>query len=111
MTSTTNTMSGSIVVSPSTRVMLNRDVDHFSSHSMTNAFDLQPSESNCVKPKKRHLSSMALVLMLHSSSTSSPVDDSNDKLDKLLMALGSSGGPKIASAVLQTFLNHGALGL
>ena len=103
MTSAMNTTFGSGVASPSTGVVFNRDVDDFSSHGVTNAFGLQPSESNYVKPNKRPLSSMSPAWIFHSSSASSPVDNSNDKLDKLFMALGSSGGPKIISAVLQTW--------
>ena len=66
MASATNTTFGSGILSPSKGIAFNRDVDDFSSHGMTNAFESQPSESNCVKHKKCPLSSMSLTLMFHS---------------------------------------------
>ena len=105
-TRATNTTFGSGVLSPSKGIAFNRD-DDFPSHGMTNEFELQPSESICIKRKKRPLSSMSLALTFHSSSTTSPVDNSNDELDKLLMALGSSGGPKIIdSSMSHQFKNE-----
>jgi len=62
---------------------------------------LQPAESNYITPMKRPLSSMAPT-MLFANSAGSP----DTSLGKLLLVLGSSGGPKIITSVLQVILNR-----
>merc|ERR1712157_618318 len=95
MTTTVNTIFGCGVVSQG--VLLNSDMDDFSSPNVTNMFGLYPSEANYIQPRKRPLSSMSPTLVFYSG--------------RLFMVLGASGGPKIITATLQSFINHALLGM
>lgn len=99
MTSSVNTLFGSGVVSQSTGIFLNSQMDDFANPGVPNYFGLQPSEANYIKPRKKPLSSMSPTLVFrqrHKKATD---------LGEFFMALGASGGPKIITAVLQSFLN------
>ena len=80
----------------------------FSSPGLTNNFGLVPSVSNYIAPRKRPLSSMSPTLIFRSKD--SVTNKNEQSIGKLFMAVGASGGPRIISATLQTFLNHAFCG-
>lgn len=93
-------------------------MDDFATPGRANFFGLQPSKTNYIKPGKRPLSSMSPTLVFHSHYSSERPDinpntanNINNDLGKLFMVLGSSGGPKIITSVLQVILNHAILGM
>lgn len=103
MTSSINTYFGSGILSPRTGILLNSQMDDFATPSRPNFFGLEPAESNYIQPGKKPLSSMSPMLIFEPAVdvTKQPLS-----LGDLSLALGGSGGPKIISATLQTFLNH-----
>lgn len=114
MTTTVNTKFGSAVVSPSTGILFNDQMDDFSTPGRANFFGLQPSASNYISPGKRPLSSMSPTLIFHPSrddNSSNGENDHGNELGRLIMALGGSGGPKIITAVFQVFFNYAVLGM
>lgn len=82
-------------------------MDDFATPGRPNAFGLQPSESNYVSAGKRPLSSMAPTMLFYSGSNF----ESKTNLGRLFMVLGSSGGPKIITSIIQVILNHAILGI
>ena len=96
LTSTINTGFGSKVLSPSTGILLNNQMDDFSTPSQNNVYGIPPSESNFIFPGKKPLSSMSPMIILQ---------DNQPRL-----VIGASGGPRIISAVLQTILRTVAYG-
>ncbi|HCU23668.1 MAG TPA: gamma-glutamyltransferase, partial [Deltaproteobacteria bacterium] len=91
MTLTLNLSFGSCVTAGATGIMMNDEMDDFSvDPSSPNAFGLLQSEHNAVAPGKRPLSSMSPTLVTRNQ--------------RALLALGSPGGPRIISSVLQTLL-------
>jgi gamma-glutamyltranspeptidase/glutathione hydrolase/leukotriene-C4 hydrolase len=97
MTSTVNLEFGSFVVSPSTGIILNDEMDDFSIPNRTNAFGIPPSENNFIAPGKRPLSSMSPFIVL--------------KDDQVYLVAGASGGPRIISATYQVLLNSLVFGM
>ncbi len=92
-TQTINYTFGSCVVAEGTGIVLNDEMDDFSKKPGTaNVFGLVGSDANAVAAGKTMLSSMSPTLVF-------------DKDDKLLLAVGSPGGPRIISATLQTIIN------
>jgi gamma-glutamyltranspeptidase / glutathione hydrolase / leukotriene-C4 hydrolase len=91
MTTTINLGFGSQWASPSTGMLLNDELDDFSTPNMTNFFGYPPSPNNYIVPNKRPLSSMSPTIVL---------DD-----DRLKLVAGGSGGSKIITATFQTLLN------
>lgn len=106
ITTSVNTQFGCGVVSESTGILLNNEMNDFSANVLvgTNMFGLRPSEANFIKPGKKPLSSMSPTMIFRAA------ESGNEKLGKLLMVVGGSGGPKIISAVLQVILHHLYLG-
>ncbi|OSD06711.1 gamma-glutamyltranspeptidase [Trametes coccinea BRFM310] len=92
VTSTVNLVFGSAVLDPVTGVILNDEMDDFSTPGMPNAFGLYPSPYNYPGPGKRPLSSTTPVILEHEDGS-------------FFMALGGSGGSRIFPAVFQTILN------
>ena len=87
ITATVNTSFGSKVVVPGTGVVLNNEMDDFSSQpGAPNAFGLVGSENNAIAAGKRPLSSMSPTIVL--------------KDGKPIMTLGAAGGPKIITQVV-----------
>lgn len=93
MTLTINLSFGSCVTAGATGILMNDEMDDFASlPGVPNAFGLVQSEKNAVAPGKRPLSSMSPTLVT--------------KKDRALLALGSPGGPRIITSVLQTLMRR-----
>ena len=87
ITATINTSFGSKVVVPCTGILLNNEMDDFSSQpGAPNAFGLVGSENNSIAPGKQPLSSMSPTIVL--------------KDGKPILTLGAAGGPKIITQVV-----------
>jgi len=92
VTATINTGFGSGYVIPGTGIFWNNEMDDFSSQpGVPNYFGLIGAEANAIAPGKRPLSSMTPTLVF--------------KDGKPFMVVGSPGGPRIITTVLQVILN------
>jgi gamma-glutamyltranspeptidase / glutathione hydrolase len=88
ITATVNTGFGSKVIVPGTGIILNDEMDDFSSQpGVPNAFGLIGAENNAIEPGKRPLSSMSPTIVL-------------DKNDQPVLTIGAAGGPKIITQVV-----------
>ncbi|RKX33721.1 MAG: gamma-glutamyltransferase [Verrucomicrobia bacterium] len=91
-TYTLNRAYGSKVTVPGTGVLLNNEMDDFTSKpGVPNSYGLIQGEANAVVGGKRPLSSMTPTLVLRDG--------------KIYLVIGSPGGPKIINIVLQVILN------
>ncbi|KAL9266071.1 Glutathione hydrolase 3-like protein [Drosera capensis] len=97
MTTTVNYIFGAAVLSPSTGIVINNEMDDFSTPTEISPDELPPAPANFIRPRKRPLSSMTPLVIL------------KDK--QLAGVIGGSGGLYIIPAVLQVFLNHFVLGM
>jgi gamma-glutamyltranspeptidase/glutathione hydrolase len=92
LTQTINLWFGSGITVPGTGIILNDEMDDFSAMpGVPNDFGLVGSEANSIEPGKRPLSSMSPTIIL--------------KDGKPYLVLGSRGGPKIITSVLQVAVN------
>ena len=92
LTQTVNTAFGSCVVVPGTGILLNNEMDDFSADPGTpNAYGLIQGEANSIAPGKIPLSSMSPSMVF--------------KDDELFLVIGSPGGPRIITTVLQVMIN------
>lgn len=92
ITATVNTTFGSKVIVPGTGIVLNDEMDDFSSQPGTpNAFGLVGAENNAIEPGKRPLSSMSPTIVL-------------DKNDQPVLTVGAAGGPKIITQVVTALI-------
>jgi gamma-glutamyltranspeptidase / glutathione hydrolase len=97
-TATVNTGFGSKVVIPGTGVVMNDEMDDFSTQpGVANYFGLVGAEANAVAPGKRPLSSMSPTIVLRDG--------------KPILALGAAGGPTIISQVVMALVNMLDLGM
>ena len=91
-TYTLNNGFGSGVTARGTGVLLNDEMDDFTSKpGVPNGFGLLQGEANAIAPGKRPLSAMTPTIVL--------------KDGKAFFAIGSPGGPTIINTVLQVILN------
>ncbi|XP_058108049.1 glutathione hydrolase 3 isoform X2 [Magnolia sinica] len=97
MTTTVNYYFGAGILSPSTGIVLNNEMDDFSTPTEMTPDKLPPAPSNFIEPNKRPLSSMTPIIIL--------------KDNQLAGVAGASGGLFIIPAVIQIFLNHFILGM
>ena len=95
MTTTVNTGFGSQIVS-STGIVLNNEMDDFSTPGVPNVYGLAPSEANFIRPGKRPLSSMSPTIVLQPG-----LDGAGGEAPRVRAVVGASGGPRIITAVLQ----------
>ncbi len=92
-TETINTHFGSYVVEPKFGIVLNNEMDDFTSHpGVPNAFGLIQSEANSIAPGKRPLSSMTPTIVVRDGRAE--------------FVVGASGGPRIITATVQVLLNR-----
>lgn len=87
LTSSVNRAFGSKLLDPKSGVILNNVMDDFSMPGKANTFGLQPSPYNFPEPGKRPMSSCVPTVV--------------ERDGQFELVLGSSGGSKIVSAVLQ----------
>ncbi|HEY9856655.1 MAG TPA: gamma-glutamyltransferase [Stenomitos sp.] len=98
-TYTLNGAYGSCIVVPGTGVLLNNEMDDFTSKpGAPNLFGLVQGEKNAIAPKKRMLSSMSPTLVL-------------DARGNFRMAVGSPGGSTIPTTTLQVLMNYFDFGM
>ncbi len=91
-TYTLNTAYGSGIIPTGTGILMNNEMDDFSSKpGHPNAYGLIGSEANKIEPKKTPLSSMSPVIVFRD--------------DKPYLITGSPGGSTIITSVLQELLN------
>jgi len=92
ITQTVNLNFGSGLTVLGTGIVLNDQMDDFAAQpGIPNAFGLLGSEANSIAPGKRPLSSMTPTIVTKDGS--------------VVLVLGSPGGPKIITSVLQVMLN------
>ena len=63
MTTTVNYPFGALVLSPSTGILLNNEMNDFSTPTEISPDKLPPAPSNYIKPNKRPLSSMTPIIV------------------------------------------------
>ncbi|GAU50043.1 hypothetical protein TSUD_142760 [Trifolium subterraneum] len=97
LTTSVNWPFGAGIRSTSTGIVINNEMDDFSSPTDISPEKLPPAPTNFIEPRKRPLSSMTPIIIT--------------KDDQLVGVLGGSGGMSIIPAVTQVFLNHFILGM
>lgn len=81
-------------------------MDDFASPGVPNHYGVAPSESNYIVAGKKPLSSISPVLVFRPDGHEEIQSERDLSKQKLVMALGASGGPKIPTAALTVFLNY-----
>lgn len=99
ITTTINTIFGSRVMVPETGVILNNEMDDFSTPGSTNAFGYAPSVANYIAPGKRPLSSISPTIVEYPDGGG------------LFFISGSAGGSRIITATAQVIHNAVDLGM
>ncbi|XP_061371261.1 glutathione hydrolase 3-like isoform X2 [Gastrolobium bilobum] len=97
LTTTVNFDFGSGFLSTSTGIVINDEMDDFSTPTDISVDKLPPAPANFIEPNKRPLSSMTPIIVT--------------KDDQLVGVIGASGGMNIIPAVIQVFINHFLLGM
>ncbi|KAJ1916811.1 hypothetical protein IWQ60_007987 [Tieghemiomyces parasiticus] len=91
LTTTVNLAFGSKVMDPVSGVILNNEMDDFSTQNKSNAFGYYPSPNNKIVRGKRPLSSSVPVIL--------------EQGGQVQFVAGASGGSRIISAVAQVLVN------
>jgi gamma-glutamyltranspeptidase/glutathione hydrolase len=92
VTYTLNGYFGARVIAGDTGFFLNNQMDDFTAKpGVKNQFGLVEGANNSIQPGKRPLSSMTPTIVFHK--------------EQPLLVLGSPGGPRIITAILQTLIN------
>ncbi|KAF2665876.1 gamma-glutamyltransferase [Microthyrium microscopicum] len=92
LTSTVNTLFGSQVLTPDTGIIMNNEMDDFSIPGQNNTFGYKPSKANLIRPHKRPLSSITVIIV--------------EKPDgSVYFVTGAAGGSRIPTATIQSILN------
>ena len=92
VTYTINDWFGAKVTAPTTGVLLNNEMDDFTAKiGVPNLYGLVQGEANAIAPGKRPLSSMSPTIVT--------------KDGKTVMVIGTPGGSRIITAVLNTMVN------
>lgn len=92
VTYTLNTWFGAVVTANKTGILLNNEMDDFTVKiGVPNSFGLVQGEANAIAPGKRPLSSMSPTIVTRDG--------------KPVLVVGTPGGSRIITAVLQTILN------
>ncbi len=92
VTYTLNGNFGAAVIAPGTGVLLNNEMDDFTvKPGAANLFGLVQGTANAIAPGKRPLSSMSPTIV--------------EQDGRPVLVLGSPGGPRITTAVLETITN------
>ena len=98
VTYTLNGNFGAAIVAPGTGFLLNNEMDDFAAKPGTpNLFGLVQGTANAIAPGKRPLSSMTPTIV--------------ERNGRPVLVLGSPGGPRITTAVLETLTNIVDFGL
>ena len=93
VTTTINSLYGSLVTVAGAGFLLNNEMDDFAASPGTpNQFGLVQGEGNAIEPEKRMLSSMSPTILL-------------DAAGRVRLVTGSPGGPTIISSVAQMISN------
>ncbi|VDM42737.1 unnamed protein product [Toxocara canis] len=87
VTSTINLHLGAAVMSESTGILWNDDMDDFSTPGHPNYFGFPPSPSNFIRPGKRPMSSMSPIVVF------------NNDTNETRLSVGGAGGSTIISGV------------
>ncbi|XP_014244258.1 glutathione hydrolase 1 proenzyme-like [Cimex lectularius] len=93
VTSTINLIFGSKLLSESTGIILNDEMDDFSSPGINNYFGVTPSVSNFIKPGARPVSSMCPAIFVNRDGD-------------VRLAIGGAGGTKITTMTAQVAINN-----
>lgn len=93
MTTTVNLPFGSIVCDESTGIVLNSEMDDFSTPDLENFFELAPSIYNFAEPGKRPLSSCVPSIAVGKDHTADII-------------IGAAGGSRILTTVFQALVRH-----
>lgn len=86
VTSTLNFQFGSGIMLPSSHIILNDQMDDFSTPNTNNAYGIAPSKENFIEPQKRPQSSMSPIII-------------TDNNGNVRLVIGASGGPRIISSI------------